>query len=454
MRLRVKLVLQYLLTVAVILFIAQASIYYLYSDFRENSYRSRLESKVNTAVEILDETGEDEVNVFNTFNRRNKDGLYAECLIILNPKNEIEYSSTDPIAIATDSTFVDMIHRNGRSYFTDGEYELFGKTTLKGNLRYTVIVAGIDKFGKEKVQKLAYNLLSVFLLGLLMAGLAGYFFSGNVLRPIKQVIQETDTIDENNLSYRLSEGNGRDEIASLLKTLNKLLDRIEIAFKVQKTFVANASHEMRNPLTAITAQLEVSLINDRSPEEYKKIIESVLEDIKDVNNTYNRLLSLARMSGYNTEPDLISIRIDDSVWIARDKILKVNPDYKVNVLTDTFPDDEKEMYILANEALLTMALQNLIENACKFSPNKSADISFVFKKGSISIHIKDKGIGIKREDLPFIFEPFFRTDNTANVRGHGLGLSIVKRIADLHRAVIKVNSSPGKGSEFILTFFR
>jgi signal transduction histidine kinase len=409
---------------------------------------------VNTAIEILNETDADEVSVFTTFNRRNKDGLYAECLLILNQNGEIDYCNTEPLSVAKDSVFIKQIYQKNQLFYTDGEYELFGKKTLKSNKPYVVIVAGIDKFGKEKVQKLAYNLLTVFLLGLILAGLAGYFFSGSVLRPIKQVIQETSTIDENNLSFRLSEGNGHDEISGLLKTLNKLLDRIEVAFKVQKTFVANASHEMRNPLTAITAQLEVSLINDRSPEDYKKIIESVLEDIKDVNNTYNRLLSLARMSGYNTEPDLNSIRIDDSVWIARDKILKVNPDYKVNVLTDNFPDDEKEMYIHANEALLTMALQNLIENACKFSEDKSSDISFVFKKGSISIHINDKGIGIRREELPYIFEPFFRTNNTANVRGHGLGLSIVKRIADLHKAVIKVNSIPGKGTEFILTFFR
>jgi signal transduction histidine kinase len=231
-----------------------------------------------------------------------------------------------------------------------------------------------------------------------------------------------------------------------------MLDRIESAFKIQRTFVANASHELKNMLTVITAQLEVSMMKERSVPDYQRTIQSVTEDIKNLNIVSNRLLELAKLSADDTINQSNAVRIDELIWQCRSEILKRNAHNKVNFVIEELPEEEEKLYLKGSETLLKTSFLNLMENACKFSPNKEVIVGLTINDKHIQITFTDRGIGIPAEDLPYIFEPFHRGKNTLNIRGHGIGLSIVSRIIQLHKGIIRVYSKLNEGTTFTVEF--
>lgn len=200
--------------------------------------------------------------------------------------------------------------------------------------------------------------------------------------------------------------NNRDEIGRLTDTFNKLLDRIENAFKVQKTFVANVSHELKNPLTKINSQLEVVLLNDREPEVYRQTISSVLEDIKDLSLLSDSLLELAKVS--DDRKDLLTekVRIDELLLDLRESFSKMRSDYTVKINFDELPEDDSWLEVPGNTGLLKTAFLNLMDNGCKFSPDHTVCVSLTGKKDQIEIKVANRGEGIPEGDQGQIFHPF------------------------------------------------
>src|SRR5665811_396117 len=139
-----------------------------------------------------------------------------------------------------------------------------------------------------------------------------------------------DSISITSLNLRVFEGNGKDEIGKLAKTFNNMLERLETSFSMQKNFIANASHELRTPLTSINGQLEVLMMKDRSADEYKIALGSVLEDIKSLIDLSNRLLLIARTSAEGPSFYSNKIRIDEILWQAKEEIKRFNTGYHIN----------------------------------------------------------------------------------------------------------------------------
>jgi len=263
---------------------------------------------------------------------------------------------------------------------------------------------------------------------------------------MSDVVMQVDKITIASLDMRVIEGNGTDEIAQLAITFNKMLERLESAFEMQRSFVSNASHELRTPLTSITGQIEVSLMNPRTHEEYKAILESVLEDIKNLNDLSNGLLDLAKASSDISAIALHPLRIDEILWETRAELIERKRDYKISIEFSQPIDDENELIILGNHHLLKTAIANLMDNACKFSSDKSAEIFLSVKSQNFVAEFKDKGMGIDPKDMDKIFHPFFRATNVKNIYGNGLGLTLTEKIISIHRGEISVESHLCEGT--------
>jgi signal transduction histidine kinase len=219
---------------------------------------------------------------------------------------------------------------------------------------------------------------------------------------------------------------------------------------VQKDFIANASHELRTPLTMISGQLEVSLLQSRSAEHYRKTIISVLDDVKKINLIAERLLLLAQA---NTESEAAfrPLRVDELLWQIKTELIKVNSLWSVYITFD--PElDENDLTICGNEQLVRSALFNLMENACKYSEDHKAEVLLTRRNKSLDIRIMDNGIGISPEDMEHIFEPFHRGKNVLRINGHGIGLSLVQKIMQLHKGSITIQSELKKGTVAIIHF--
>lgn len=450
MRIRTRLTLQFVAIVAIIVLISHVAIYFFSSQYRENQFYNRLRDKAITTAELLIKVDAVSAELLKIIDKNKKDLLFQENITVYNDENNIVYTNNEAKDFGDSKEFLDRIRIHGEQLAANGEVELVGIKYIDDNNEFVVTASAIDKFGLQKLQNLRSILIISFLLILFIVAWTGWIYAGRALRPISKIVQQVNTISATSLGTRLDEGDKKDEITQLSATFNEMLNRIETTFQLQKTFVANASHELKNPLTIITSQVEVVLLRERTPEEYRQTLSSVLEDVRRLNEVSLRLLDLARLSSDETKIDFKSIRLDELIWKCKEDLSEKHPDYKI-IFTPELPEEERQLNVLANEYLLSTAFMNIMDNACKFSEEKEVQIHMQTRGSRSMIQFRDRGRGISETDLPFIFEPFYRSASVVAVPGHGIGLSLVSKILKFHKAQIEVSSQLTIGTTFTIT---
>jgi signal transduction histidine kinase len=451
MNIRGKLTLRFISITAVIILIGLLFIYFFSADYRREDFYSRLQSKANNTAKLLIEVDEVNTDLLRRLERDNPISLPDERIIIYNFRDSLLFTTDEDKVIKVDTSLLDQIRLEAEVKFKQGDYEVLGYL-FKGQYdRFVVIAAATDIYGHRKLQNLLVILAIVFSATIVIISIAGWFYAGKALQPIANVVNSVDEISITSLNLRVDEGNGKDEIAKLAQRFNSMLSRLESAFATQKNFISNASHELRTPLTAITGQLDVVLLSARSAEEYKNVITSVLEDIKNLNHLSNRLLLLAQSSLEEREKRMTLLRIDDLLWQAKDELQKHSPSFIIKIDLDETLDDENKLIIKGDSQLIKTALSNIIENGCKYSNDHMTKVRISSSRFGLELTFRDNGIGISKEDIENIFEPFYRGSNTTNIKGHGIGLSMVKNIIKLHRGIIQIESDQGSGTTITLT---
>jgi signal transduction histidine kinase len=451
MEIRQKLSFQFITIVALILLLSFISIYISVSRFRKETFYDRIESRALTVAQLLIDVEEVNAELLKKIEKTSTSSLNEEQIAIYDFRNDVIYSTDELKFLKIDDDKLNQVRLSEYVRYNVNNFEILGIYYKSKYDRFVVFAGALDVFGFEKIRNLRLILIIVFFFSLIVVFLAGMFFSDRALRPILKVMAQVAEIGVSNLDQRVDEGNGNDEIAQLAATFNKMLERIESAFKIQKSFIANASHELRTPLTIITGQLEVVLLKERPADEYYSVIRSVLDDIKNLNFISNRLLLLAQTSSDLVKLNLFPVRVDDLLWDTSREIMKRFPEYSVHINMNPALDDETLLTVTGSELLLKTVFSNLIENACKYSPKeKSVFIDIITGSDQIAISFSDHGIGIPNEDIKMIFQPFYRGKNSMEFNGNGIGLSLADRIVIIHSGTIEVKSVLGEGSEFIL----
>lgn len=450
MNIRSRITLRFITIVAIIISGASVLIYILSADYRKDEYYKRLYDKANNTAKLLIEVDEVDINLLRKLEKDNPTSLENEKIIIYDFKNTLLFSTDDKHIISIDSTLLSTIRLEDEIRYQQGMYEVLG-FLFKGRYdRFVVIAAATDIYGTNKLSNLRNILIIVFISSIAVVSVSGWFFAGKALHPITQVVHRVDNISISSLDLRLNEGNGQDEIARLSQTFNRMLDRLETAFKAQKDFISNASHEFRTPLTVIRGQLDVTLLSKRTPEEYQEVLLSILEDIKALNNLSNQLLLLAQTTAEGFAQKMHPLRIDEVVWQIRDELTRHNSSYKIIIDFEASMDDDQKLIIKADEQLIKAAISNIVDNGCKYSPNHTIHILIGSTRFGLTLKFTDTGIGIPMEDQSKIFEPFHRGSNTQNIKGHGIGLSMVKHIIKLHNGTIQLNSLQNSGTTIVI----
>ncbi len=451
MDIRKKLTLRFILIVAIIISISSLSVYYSAAEYRRDDFYNRLKSKAINTAKLLIEVEEVDAELLKKIEKDNPVSLPNEQIDIYNFKNEVLYSSEQQNAFIVTPQLLDNIRLEEEIFYEEGSDEVIGFLYADQYDRFVIVAGATDIYGINKLKNLRNILVLSFFASILVISIAGWIYSGKALQPISKVVKQVDSISIANLDKRVDEGNGTDEIAQLAKTFNQMLIRLEKSFNLQKNFIANASHELRTPLTVITGQLEVALLSDRNSEEYKKVLYSTLEDIIHLNATSNRLLLLAQANSDSTKREMQSVRIDEILWQAKEDVNKRYPAYLIKIEFDAALDDDEKLTVTGDEQLLKTALVNIIDNGCKYSNNHTINISVTLIASKISLAFSDAGIGIDEEDLRLITEPFHRGKNTNQIKGHGIGLSLVDRIISLHNGALQINSTINVGTTVTVT---
>lgn len=452
MQIRTRLTFQFLLIGGLIMIIASVAIYFASASLRKSDFYKLLWNKARTTVNLLSNTSKVDAEYLLGIEKQSPFNLRNEKIIIINYKNDkIVYTTDENREINIRNDVLERVKSGYLVTYIQTPFEVIGANFFNDYGRFVVIAAATDTEGSARQEKLMIILIIVCLISLLLLFIAGWFYSGRALKPISDVVKRVEEITITSLNLRVYEGNGTDEIGRLAKTFNNMLERLETSFGMQKDFIANASHELRTPLTSINGQLEVLMMKDRNKEEYKVAFGSVLEDIKSLINLSNRLLLMARASSESPVKIFKKIRMDEILWQAREEIIKHNMNYCVNIYLDESLTDSDQMVVEGDESMLKVAVMNIIENGCKYSPDKTVDIRFEYPDNWINIRFVDKGIGISAEDLGKVFEPFFRGTNTISYSGSGIGLALVDQIIKNHNGAISLTSELNMGTTIIIS---
>lgn len=274
-----------------------------------------------------------------------------------------------------------------------------------------------------------------------------YFVLGKVLRPIKELSEEVEVINEHKLSQRVSEFNSKDEVGELAHSFNTMLDRLDKAFESQKRFSTDAAHELKTPLTVLKTNLDVLEMDEKpSDEEYKHIINIFKKQTERMINLVNNLFILSEQKGYD-----FNDKIEFDVMI--EEILNdLDNEIKNKHLSIYF--NKSNVSTVGNNIMLKHAVSNIVQNAVKYN-NDYGDVFIYVKKNEKDcvIEIKDTGIGISKEKAENIFDAFYRVDKSRSrkVGGAGLGLAITKDIINSHHGKITYLPNKECGSIFEIT---
>jgi signal transduction histidine kinase len=433
---------------AAILLIAFASLaYYFSAQSRKAEYLERLEYRARSIANVIIEGDKVRIDLLRKLDKTTFQDLYKETILVYNPNYDLLYSNLKDTAIRTHRSLLDYIKRNGIYNYEKDSDEVVGVYYTEGNISVIVIVSSLDKYGFQNLQNLRRILLIELVVAVVLLVIIAYFFSRNMVAPITKLVNQVNIINANNLQDTQVDIRGRDEIATLGSNFNTMLQRLSDSFDLQKSFVSNASHELRTPLASIISQLQVTLSKERNKDEYATVLSSVLEDAVNLSDLTNGLLQLAQSDLNEQRFSFYEVRMDEML-LEMGNLIKLKQRGKVDIQFEKLPETDTEVTCQGNETLLKILFLNLVDNACKFSTDNTARVCIDFPAGYIEIKINDNGIGIAADELDKVFEPFYRGQNAHQTRGHGLGLSICKKIVQLHKGYITVSSTLNKGTVF------
>jgi heavy metal sensor kinase len=286
---------------------------------------------------------------------------------------------------------------------------------------------------------------------LLMAATAGgYWLSTRALAPVDQITTAAQSISASDLSGRVIVPETRDELQRLAQTLNAMLQRIETAFRRITQFTADASHELRTPISLIRTRAEVILRKPRDNQEYRDALQEILEESERITRLIENLMLLARTDIGTEALHLKQVNVCEIAQRASAQG-KTLADARQLQWSQSIPD--VPLWVTADPDSLGRLLLILLDNAIKYTPVcGSVGIHVANSNGHVQIEVRDTGIGIAEADLPHVFERFYRADSarSSDSGGAGLGLSIGQWIAKAHLGEITVESAPERGSVFHL----
>lgn len=322
-------------------------------------------------------------------------------------------------------------------------YDLLVQTDA-GSVWLRGITSAENDFSAARV----ITILALILLPVLVVitAVVGWFIARHAFKPVRQITDTVDAInDGDDLTARIGLRRGRDEIHRLAATFDRMFDRLERSFDSEKRFASDASHELRTPVAIILAECEYARQNAQTVDDYRESLEVVERQGRRMSTLINQLLNITRMdqgtqviSREDADFSELADVVADETVRASGKVLEVEKDIAPGVHANV------------DVGLMSRLVQNLVENACKYTPEGGrVRVSLAAAEGRLTLTVADNGIGIAKRDLPHIWERFWQADSSRGVdKGSGLGLAMVKQIADAHGGTLSVESEPGRGSTF------
>lgn len=424
-------------------------IYLLFARITRNDFYNSLHDRTVVAAQLYLEADEISSNSLYKIKEKFINTLPDETIQVYDSTNKISFSKDTAAGWSED--VINEVRKRKYLAYRKGEKQVVGIYYEDNQGNFVIIASATDLYGKERKYKLLEILAALFGIQTLIQFAASRWFAQRALAPVQRFNAQVQKISATDLHLRLNTGSAADEFGTLAANFNNLLDRLEESFDLQKMFVANASHELKTPVTNIIGEIEVALINDRTNSDYRQNLQSVLFEAERLKNIIASFLLLANAETNGTERLAEPVRLDELLWDLHDEF-SAQQGAQIKMQFSELPSDPMLLCIFGNKAMLTLAIRNVIQNAIKFSNGKSVTCGLKLESGAVVVSITDQGIGMGPEVLRNVFEPFFRAHTADEYPGHGIGLYIANKIVCLSGGSIEVTSQPGEGSVFNIIF--
>ncbi|WP_423737980.1 sensor histidine kinase [Chitinophaga caseinilytica] len=421
-------------------------VYYLANRYSFGDFYKRLEIRAYVTANAAYPPNGTDTTAYNIIRDRHLEKLPSEEEYII----PVAYAAgrfVRPAKPNLPHAFYDEVVRQGQNTYRYNERFYAGILISHGGGRSVVVVSAVNEYRSQYMAELRKILVICFLVATALIVGAGVFFSQYILAPVHRIMHQVKNISSNNLHLRVSTESGEDEVGELAGTFNNMLDRLETAFETQNNFVSNASHELGTPLTAIIGEAELALRGNRDADSLRASISRMLTEAERLNHITRSLLQLAQTGFDGKKQHWELIRTDELLFAVKQMTDRLSPGNHVSIDYSLFPEEEDKMSITGNFQLLELAITNIVTNAIKYSSNQPVSLALAATDTKNIVIVKDNGIGIPAQDLPYIFSPFFRASNTSSFEGYGIGLPLTNTIIRMHKGEIIVESRMNEGTE-------
>lgn len=432
--------------------LASTVIFVLYSNFRKEEFRDRLEIKAYSNIKLLVDVKEVDNHLLKMIDRNSLNKLYDEKTLIFDSNYKLIYSSIDDAKINWSIDDLKYLKKNKTFFKQQGDYEVYGVFYDNQNQDFYALISGTDNYGKRKLLFLRYTLVASYIFFTCLCWILTSWTIRKIMSPLSTFHQRIKDINENNLDTRLESKSRNNEIDLIANEFNFMMDRIELSYQKQKEFTSNASHELRTPLSRITSQIENMISDPNTSIKGRNFLQIILVDVNQLTELINSLLILSKVDNKRQESDELN-RIDEVLFSAIEKLNRSFPDFVILFEIEENDDLDTALEVKGNKKLLEVALSNVLKNACVYSDNKQAKVKISSVNNDLVISVSNTGKTLNENEQKNLFQPFMRGENSKGTAGFGLGLRIVQRILTLHNATITY-SVPKINTNLFQIFFR
>lgn len=433
MKIRNKILIYFSITVIILSAISLTIIYVLFSEYREEEFQQRQKEKITHTIELLAEYKEMSENLAEIMDKLTIHDFYDEKMLVFDKDKDLAYSSVDNLVISNSRKILHELSPANRWIETkEGYYDIVGVYIENDKNQFYAISKAYDDFGYSKLYFLRNVLIVIFLAISIIVTLISFYLSNKISKPITALADNLNKYEPGEGETKFLESDTSSyELKHLTERFNELLQRTNEAFAFQKNAIHHISHELKTPVAILVSELEktrkYSDIN-----ELKSVLDEQISKAKSLGSIINVLLEVSKIeSGQQITQS--PVRIDEVLFdIIRDmKIIYPNFYFEVNYFPDEF--EESRLIVKANKMLIKQAFKNLMTNCIAYSNNSKAEIKFDCSSDKIlTISISNQGNTISKEEEKYLFDHFFRGENSKEKIGFGLGLVLAKKIIVLN----------------------
>ena len=436
MSIRKKILLYFSVVTIVLLAAAQLLIYTLFAEYRVEDFNQQQREKISTTLNLLTEIRHLDATLLQVIDSVTLKELYDEKLLIYNENKDLVYSNIDDTPFESAGEILARLEprENDLIEQRDGRYDVVGFYLENKGTGFYAISKAHDLYGYHKLNYLKFVLLITFVVLALVVVFMAYYLAKRIATPIVDLTRKIGNFNFDEMNQPIRIKAGTTEVAILADRFNELMLQMNEAFSFQKHAIHHISHELKTPISVLVSNFE-RLEQENDLVKIKELLKDQKEDTKSLSEIINYLLEISKTEVGNKDSDT-KIRIDELIFDLVDELNMLYPGFQFSVDYAQAVDDENTLTVTGNQRLIKAAFSNLMLNCLQYSNDNHGSILISPNSNKLSIEFTNFGPVLKENEKPYMFQHFFRGENSKGKRGFGLGLVFIRKIIMMHEGEV------------------